>query len=450
MNKTALKVFFICTAVAAATAVILLFINAMGLLYVSYDSGSAAAGSREHTLSEISSVYGEGGAAADASGILPEGCWCILVDGSGDVIWSQDKPADIPAHYTLNDIAVLSRWFLCDYPVYTRADRYGLFILGQPKNAVGKYQLVLSTDWFGSLPSKITLVLVLNVLLALALAFVIGLNLYKNIRRVTGGIDALSREETVHITDGGMFRETYRQINRCSETLQRKNSALAERDRARRNWVNGISHDIRTPLAVIMGNAEAVGSAAEPSADTAQRAEKIVAQAEKISRLVDDLNLMSSLENDMQPQRRERVRVCPLIRGVITDIVNNNLPAGFEIVPDLRGENAAVSCDRRLIERALFNLISNSVRHNEGGCRIYVLEYTEGNSVYICISDNGRGAEQAVLDSISVIPDSAHGLGLPLAYRIVTAHGGHMEVRNQNGLKVTIELPLAAPESKKP
>ena len=79
-----------------------------------------------------------------------------------------------------------------------------------------------------------------------------------------------------------------------------------------------------------------------------------------------------------------------------------------------------------------------------------MLEYTEGNSVYICISDNGRGAEQAVLDSISVIPDSAHGLGLPLAYRIVTAHGGHMEVRNQNGLKVTIELPLAAPESKKP
>lgn len=443
MNKTALKVFLSCSAVAAVTALVLLVLNLCEVMYIANDSGKTAALAYRSILDGISAAYDGGGAEEADTVALPEGCWCILVDGAGDVIWSHDRPADVPTHYTLSDIAVLSRWFLSDYPVYTRTHGAGLFILGQPKNAVGKYFITLSTDWFSSLGGRIALVLALDAALALALALVIGSNLYKNLKRVTAGIEALSREESVHVAERGMFRDTCRQLNRSAEALARKNAALAERDRARRNWVNGISHDVRTPLAVIMGNAEAIGRGADTPPDTRERADKIVAQSAKIGRLIDDLDLMSSLENDMQSRRRERVRLCPILREVMTDVINSGLPDGFTVDAELRDEGSEILCDRALIERAVFNLISNAVRHNTPPCAVHLTEYSEGGHVRVVVRDNGQGAPQEVLDSIAFIPDAAHGLGLPMAYRIAAAHGGQLEAHNDHGLVVTMTLPLA-------
>ena len=134
MNKTALKFFLSCAAVAAVTALILLLLNFAGLLYISYDNGTAATRSSRRIIDLMHSAYESG---EDASVLLPEGYWCILLDDGGDVIWSAHMPDDIPQHYTLRDVAVLSRWFLCDYPVYTQAEDCGLFILGQPKTRSG-------------------------------------------------------------------------------------------------------------------------------------------------------------------------------------------------------------------------------------------------------------------------------------------------------------------------
>ena len=117
MNKTALKVYLSCSAVAAVTALVLLVLNLGGLMYIASDNGKTAALAYRSILDDVSAAYDGGGAEEADAVALPEGCWCILVDGAGDVIWSHDRPADVPTHYTLSDIAVLSRWFLSDYPV---------------------------------------------------------------------------------------------------------------------------------------------------------------------------------------------------------------------------------------------------------------------------------------------------------------------------------------------
>ena len=438
MNKTALKFFLSCAAVAAVTALILLLLNFAGLLYISYDNGTAATRSSRRVIDLMHSAYESG---EDAAELLPEGYWCILLNNGGDIIWSADMPDDIPRHYTLRDVAILSRWFLCDYPVYTQAEDCGLFILGQPKNAVGKYQIVLSMNWFHSLPARIALVLALNAALALALSLLIGRRLYKGVRTLTDGIDRLSREEPLELRGGGIFRPAYQELNKCSAALREKSRALEERDTARRNWVNGISHDIRTPLAVIMGNAEAIAAdaASEPAVESAER---IILQAGRAGRLVDDLNLISTLESDMQPQRMKPARLCPIIRAAVTDVINSGLAEGREIRPELRDEPAVILCDRELITRAVFNLISNAMQHNGEGCTVEIEEYIDGNSVCIRIADNGSGIDEAVLESLGTIPDSTHGLGLPLAYRIIKAHGGEMAVRNENGLRIDISFPL--------
>lgn len=223
MNKTALKFFLSCAAVAAVTALILLLLNFAGLLYISYDNGTAATRSNKRVIDLMHSAYESG---EDASVLLPEGYWCILLDDGGDVIWSADMPDDIPQHYTLRDVAILSRWFLCDYPVYTQAEDCGLFILGQPKNAVGKYQIVLSMSWFHSLPARIALVLALNAALALGLSLLTGRRLYKGVQTLTDGIDRLSREELLDLRGGGIFRPAYQELNKCSAALREKAAHL--------------------------------------------------------------------------------------------------------------------------------------------------------------------------------------------------------------------------------
>ena len=65
----------------------------------------------------------------------------MLIDEGGNVAWEQNKPSEVPDKYTLNDIARMTRWFLNDYPVYTRIEDYGLLVMGKPKNAVGKYEM---------------------------------------------------------------------------------------------------------------------------------------------------------------------------------------------------------------------------------------------------------------------------------------------------------------------
>ena len=119
---------------------ILLFINIFGIAYLWSDTGNLYPNNQKHILEQIGekiSITDENIVLTD-SGVIPGDYWCILIDEGGRVIWDHNRPDDIPTYYTINDIAKLTRWFLNDYPVYVRAEDYGLLVMGMPKNAVGK------------------------------------------------------------------------------------------------------------------------------------------------------------------------------------------------------------------------------------------------------------------------------------------------------------------------
>ena len=251
MNKTALKIFVLFSVTAGVIATILMVINFFSVALVGSDVSTVSSGQRA-LLAEISDSLEAGSREV----LLPEGYWCMLIDESGNVVWDQDKPKDIPDTYTINDIARMSRWFLNDYPVYTRTEDYGLIVLAKPKNAVGKYQMEYSMSWFDSLPQRLVYVLLFNLFLATVLACVFGTNIYRRIRELTRGLSDLRAEKPVKLRERGIFRDIYRNINITSAAIERKNKALSIRESARRNWIAGISHDIRTPLSVITGYAD--------------------------------------------------------------------------------------------------------------------------------------------------------------------------------------------------
>lgn len=436
MNKTALKIFVLFSVTAGVIATILMVINFFSAALIGSDV-STISSKPKALLAEISESLEAGRYEVS----LPEGYWCMLIDESGNVVWDQDKPDDVPVTYTINDIARMSRWFLNDYPVYTRTEDYGLIVLAKPKNAVGKYQMEYSMSWFDSLPQRLVYVLLFNLFLAAVLACVFGTNIYRRIRELTRGLSDLRAEKPVKLRERGIFRDIYRNINITSAAIERKNKALSIRESARRNWIAGISHDIRTPLSVITGYAEALSENKELSENNKHRAEVIVSNSMKIKKLIEDLNLISSMEYDMQPSKRQPVKICPLIRRVSAEILNNKMSDRFSVALDLKAEGATVMGDEGLIERAVYNVINNAVTHNKDGCAIQIKEYEKAGNIVIEFRDNGTGVPDSVLENIDKIPKTTHGIGLPMAYRIVSVHGGRFESYNDNGFCIMMTFP---------
>lgn len=444
MNRTVTKIFLCFSLSAAFISTLLLIINFFGILFIGSDSVFLKGDTPQKKLSEISKslIKTDSGYALKET-VLPKEDWAILLDDNGKIIWSQNKPSDIPDSYSIKDIAVMSKWFLNDYPVYMRTDDRGLIILGIPKNAVGKYPVEYSSEWFRALPQKIFTVIIINLCLALLLASAFGIGLYLRLRTLVGGINDLRREKRVRLEEKGIFKELSQAINDTSKAMERKNAALSERDNARSDWIAGISHDIRTPLSIILGNAELIESSAEANADLRLRGSVTKKQSLRIKKLIDDLNLISSLEYDMQPSEKTPVGICSLIREIVSDMINTGISDKYEISLNLRDERAVVNGDRALLERALFNLVSNSIVHNKDGCRIKISEYIKDKNIIVLICDNGSGAPKSVLKMTDRIPRSAHGLGLPMAYKIISVHGGKMTAENRSGLCVKISLPLS-------
>ncbi len=445
MKRQAIKIFLFFSFMAAMTAVLLLVINMLGISFIGFDTGDTRSESPKNLLKRIGGSLEQTpeGVVQRETVDLPEGYWCILLDDAGDIIWSVNQPEDIPTHYTLKDIARLTRWFLNDYPTYVWVEDSGLLVLGRPKSSMGKYDLDYSMEWFESLFGRIAGLFGLNLILACALAFILGSRFYERLRMLTGGVWDLRDEKDVRLPEKGIFRELARNLNETSRIIHRKNRQLAMRDAARQNWTSGISHDIRTPLAVLMGNAEELEHDERLPEDARQRCAVIVRQSMKVKRLVEDLNLISSLEYDMQSERKMPVKICPLIRSIVTDILNNGLSADFELNLKLQFENAVVMGDEFLLERAVFNLINNAITHNPGGCAIEISECREGETVVIRVRDNGVGVPGEVLANMDKMPKSAHGIGLPLVYRIARVHGGSFSGCNDGGFCGRLELPAA-------
>lgn len=443
MSKTLFKIFIRFTFTAAVTAMMLFVMNVAGFAFlggeVSYLNDRPPRGILNDVSKEL--VRTEGGFYLK-DGVLPDNFWCIFVNDKGDVIWSQNKPDDVPEHYTLKDIAVIKGWFLNDYPVYINIENDGMLIMGIPKNAVAKYYIEYTMDWFDTFWQRLLCILLVNLILASVLSSIFGIRLYRRLKILFDGINDLRREKAVNIKEKGIFRELYKSINETSKAIGLKNSTLAARDTARSEWVSGISHDIRTPLSVVIGSAEALEERYDGDGEICTRAGLIKAQSLKIKKLVEDLNVISSLEYGMQPLNMGDVALCPLIRRVVSDIINSLWQDKYDIELCLEDESAVVRGDEYLLERAFFNLVNNCIVHNGGGCRITITLKSKKGFVFIVIKDDGRGVPEDIIRDMDKMPASAHGLGLPMAKKIMLAHKGSMSVYNDNGFNVCISLPV--------
>lgn len=382
--------------------------------------------------------------------------WAMLIAETGHVLWEYQVPNEIPREYSLVDVAKLSRYYLMEYPVYIWEHEDSLLVVGYPKNSYAKYQFNLLTDWVRTLPLRLLFLLLLNVVLALVLSIVIGMRLIKGIRPLVEGIHDLAKEKTVQLDTKGIFRDVAKSINDVSVMLQQKTAALKARDEARSNWIAGISHDIRTPLSMVLGYASEMEENEDLPEEERQRAGIIRRQGEKLRSLVHDLNLVSMLEYEMQPLQLKHIRLAVLARQVATEFLNNGLDERYKIELKLMDEGIQIKGDESLLLRAITNLVQNSVQHNPQGCHIMLQTCLADNglSYHFIVRDDGRGIPQEELQEITELPYSSkrkkpvqegHGLGLPMVARIMQAHNGGLILESngdQQGLTATMVFPV--------
>ena len=281
--------------------------------------------------------------------------------------------------------------------------------------------------------------------------------LLKSIKPITDGIQALHTGQPVVLKEKGVLSEISANINRTSEVLQSQNYQLKKKETARANWIAGVSHDIRTPLSMVMGYASQLESNKQLPEDERKKAAVIVKQSQRMKNLINDLNLASKLEYNMQPTHIEQVNVISAVRQVVVDFINLDIGGKYPVewLTDSSLNTLIINADKDLIKRAVSNLIQNSINHNENGCTIYVAVEKEHSKICkIVVSDNGVGATDEQIDKLNNSPhymvcdentsEQRHGLGLLIVKQIAAAHKGTVEIGHSEygGLEVKICLPL--------
>ena len=374
--------------------------------------------------------------------------WAMQLDDAGNVIWSDRVPENLPQHYTASEIASFSRWYLEDYPVYVWSDGDGLLVLASAAGSEWKYVMRVSTYMIEQMQIWIPAVLMLNLLAALALALLLGWRMYRAAAPLAEGISGLARGEGAKLSERGVLGLLSADVNRASEKLLAQRTLLHKRDRTRTEWIAGVSHDIRTPLSIVQGNAAQLENDRTLPGQARDKAAAIREQSQRIGNLVSDLNLASKLEYELQPLHIAVFRPAAMLRTAAADVLNSMADARVSLAVSIPPEAGAltVSGDEALLRRAVDNLLRNSILHNAGkSVEVGLTLAADARSWTVTVTDNGGGLSDEVLDRLRRPREEAlpvHGLGLVLVQQIAYAHGGSVWFENTRpGLRVALRFP---------
>lgn len=436
----------------AVLALLLLFINGTAFVMIFYgivtkDYGSL---SPQNMLNLTAASASPEGIPEEISGQLRQNrIWAVYLDINGNRLWDIDAPDEIPKHFTIQDVALFAKGYLADYPVFIKNTDDGMLLLGYPRDSYmklpGNYYSLRSVKAF---PFFAVGILAVDFTVLFLAYYFSKRKILKNAGPIITSIETLADGKPASLSMHGELSGIAESVNKASDIIRRQNKARA-------NWISGVSHDIRTPLSMIMGYSERIAHEENTEFSIRKEAEIIRQQSIKIRELVQDLNLVSQLEYEMQPVRKTPVSLSRLIRSYTAELLNTGLPDKYSINIDIppAAETIFFPCDARLISRAVGNLVQNSISHNPDGCDITLALTCTDKNIFLSVSDNGAGLSAEKLKELDEKPhymestddrlDLRHGLGLLLVRQIVNAHKGTMRIesKEQKGCRVILDFP---------
>ena len=368
----------------------------------------------------------------------------MALNEEGTVVWEWRLPEDFSRQYSVFDVASFSRWYLNDYPVRVWNVNGLLLVCAQSPEEIAIMNVPVSVQQIVDFPRYVQLFVIVNLAAFLLFVVMFGWRFYASVKPISEGIEGLSGKTPVHLKEKGSVRELAEKLNATSRILMEQEEKLSRRDQARADWIAGVSHDIRTPLTLIVGYSErlmddpSLGEKGKKMAETIQR------QSGLIKQLIEDLNLTSKLSYDTFPLHLTICAPAQTLRECIADIYNDGLQPEYDIAVTVTeaAEKFRLPADEPLMKRAIHNVLGNSIRHNPGGCQVNVRLSSDGRNLHYLFTDSGPGIPDEIVscleaekeDKSQMQKDSLrrdavsqpHIMGMRLTRQIVALHGGEV------------------------
>ncbi|MBE6763612.1 MAG: HAMP domain-containing histidine kinase [Ruminococcaceae bacterium] len=245
---------------------------------------------------------------------------------------------------------------------------------------------------------------------------------------------------------------SYREVEELRETLSVINGELRKSEQLQRDLIANVSHDMRTPLTMIIGYSEAIRDL--PGEDSAENIQVVIDEAERLTHLVNDVLDLSKLQSGVELFETAPVPLTELLKDTVSRVSTMVQPQGFTVVLETE-EEATVSADDVRLSQIIYNLLLNALAHTGEDQRVVVRQTTENGTVRVSFTDSGRGIPEEELSNIWLRYYQVHshdrrsktmnsGLGLSIVYALVQRHGGICGVESEIGKGSTFwfELPL--------
>ncbi|MEF2966681.1 sensor histidine kinase [Paenibacillus sp. M1] len=264
----------------------------------------------------------------------------------------------------------------------------------------------------------------------------------------------LTQERILTLTSLPELRELLQAINGLLDRAVQSASDYAGTERAMRRMLSNVSHDLKTPLTVIMGYAEMLSQQADLPEEERKRMlgeiHKKTAQVHELINTFFDLARLESGDLDLPFSVMEAGEICRQRILAYFDLLSER---GFQVDLDLPEQPVWIYANEEALSRILDNLLSNAMRYGVEGRYLGLSLRPSGNKVHLRVIDRGRGISRTeqtrVFERMYTMEDSRNrnmqgsGLGLTIVKRLVERLGGTIELESTPGVRTcfTVTLP---------
>ncbi|MEA2297431.1 MAG: hypothetical protein QOF77_367 [Solirubrobacteraceae bacterium] len=300
-----------------------------------------------------------------------------------------------------------------------------------------------------------------NGLVAVFAARTLAAGVLRDVEAIRDGLEAVGDgRRDVRIVTGASdeLAQLAQATNAMIERLAVEEAGRDMADAARRDLVAAVSHDLRTPITALALLAEALGDDIVAPGERVAYLDRMTTHIRALGALIDDLFELSRLEAGDIAWSVEHVELGELVAETVAAMRVAAQAKGVEVVTELPPHLAAVRANPEKVQRVLFNLIQNAIRHTPADGSVTVRAELAGEALEVEVADTGVGIEVPDRDRVFEAffqggGDGARsgghaGLGLAISRAIVEAHGGRIWLADaeahDGGARVRFSLPLAS------
>lgn len=283
--------------------------------------------------------------------------------------------------------------------------------------------------------------------------FVFRRGIQKQLKEISQKLEKIqdtdSDENIMMFTDEQALMELLVQINRLLENQRKMKVDYRRSQISAKKMLSNISHDIKTPMTVILGYLEIMRINGDKEDEMLLKVEQ---KAKRVMELINQFFTLAKLEAGDMELEISRINICEVCRENILAFYELLKQKEFQVEVKIPEEAVFIMGNKEALHRILYNLISNVIRYGLDGRYLGLVLRSVKNDVYIDVIDKGKGIEKEfagnVFERLFTMEDSrnrriqGNGLGLTIAQTLAQQLGGEIVLESEPNVKTTFTVKL--------